>query len=69
MGGCFVFVDWIMLEKVSRLVQKTIRDWDIVDETMLKEALQKSGMAIRRFESERCCLGLMLKCRGVACKG
>jgi ubiquinone/menaquinone biosynthesis C-methylase UbiE len=68
-GGCFVFIDWLMSETVSRFVRRTITDWDIVDEPMLKEALEKSSLATRAFESERCWLGLMLKCRGVACKG
>jgi ubiquinone/menaquinone biosynthesis C-methylase UbiE len=68
-GGCFVFIDWLMSETVSRFVRRTITDWDIVDVTMLKEALEKSGLAIRTLESERCWLGLLQKCRGVACKG
>ena len=67
-GGCFVFIDWLMSEKVSRFIQKTITDWDVVDEPMLKEALERSRLAIRTFESERCWLGLLQKCRGVACK-
>ena len=65
-GDCFVFIDWLMLERVSRLIQKTITDWDIVDEPMLREALEANGLAIKTIETERCCLGLMLKCLGVA---
>jgi len=67
-GGCFVFIDWLMSEKVSRFIQKAITDWDIVDEPMLKEALARNNLAIEVFESERCWLGLLRKCRGVACK-
>jgi len=67
--GCFVFIDWLWSEKTSRLIQKTITDWDIVDEPMLKEALEKSGLTFRSYKSERCWLGMMRKCSGVACKG
>lgn len=67
-GGCFVFIDWLMSQEISRLIQKTITDWHIVDEPMLKETLEASGLGLRTFESERCCIGLMLKCHGVACK-
>jgi len=68
-GGYFVFIDWLMSERVSRFIQKTITDWDIVDEPMLREALERSGLAIESFESERCWLGLLRKCSGVARKG
>jgi ubiquinone/menaquinone biosynthesis C-methylase UbiE len=67
-SGCFVFIDWLMSEDISRLIRKTITDWDVVDEPTLKEALEASGLTIRTFECERCCIGLMLKCRGVACR-
>ena len=67
-GGYFVFIDWLMSEKVSRFIQKTITDWDIVDEPMLKETLERSGLAIESFESEGCWLGLLRKCSGVARK-
>ena len=67
-GGCFIFIDWLWSERISRLIQKTITDWDIVDEPMLKEALEKSSLNIVKFQSERYWLGLMQKCSGVARK-
>jgi ubiquinone/menaquinone biosynthesis C-methylase UbiE len=67
-GGSLIFVDWLMTERVSRLIQKAITDLDIVDEPMLRETLQASGLTTRVFETEKCCLGFMLKCSGVARK-
>lgn len=67
-GGFFVFIDWLMSDGVARLIQKTIRDWDVIDEPMLRQALESSGLAMEIFETDPSCLGLMQKCKGVAKK-